>query len=322
MKLNWGILGAGWIAGDMAEVLYKSGRPAYSIANRTKANAEKLAKQYGIQKVYDDPGDIFKDENVDAIYIATPHNRHFEAIIQALKNGKHVLCEKSITLNITQLREAAELAEKNGLVLAEAMTVYHMPLYKELALRLKRGEFGRVNFINVFHGSFKEYDMSNRFFSKALAGGAILDLGVYALAFVRQFLNSSPDIVKSAAVLAPSGVDEQESIVLMNKDMQTASITLSLHSKSPKYGIVSCEKAYIEISDYQHPSDAKITYSDSGRSEIISAGEHDKALLYEIQDLEASVSGTDCTYLNYSTDVMEIMSRLRDEWGVIYPEEE
>ena len=129
--LNWAILGTGTIANEMAASMQKHGRPAYAVGNRTYEKAKAFGQKYGIQKVYADFQEMFIDPEVDIIYIATPHNKHFEFMKQALENGKHILVEKSITLNSAELDETMALAKEKGLVMAEAMTIYHMPLYKK-----------------------------------------------------------------------------------------------------------------------------------------------------------------------------------------------
>lgn len=102
---------------------------------------------------------MFSDKNVDIIYITTPHNTHIDFMMEAISNGKHILCEKSITLNSDELNKAIELAEKNNVVLAEAMTIYHMPLYKKLKEIVERGDLGEVRMIQMNFGSYKEYNM-------------------------------------------------------------------------------------------------------------------------------------------------------------------
>ena len=161
---------------------------------------------------------------------------------QALENGKHILVEKSITLNSAELDETMALAKEKGLVMAEAMTIYHMPLYKKLREILDAGTLGKVNLLTMNFGSFKEYDENNRFFNRNLAGGAMLDIGVYALSFVRWFLDSKPDQLLSQVRTASTGVDEQSGLLLTNQEGQMATVMLSLHSKQPKRGMISCER--------------------------------------------------------------------------------
>ena len=282
-----------------------------------------FAQKYGIEKVYDKIDDVFRDDNVDIIYISTPHNTHIDFLRKALKNGKHVLCEKSITLNSEELEEAIFLAEQHHVVLAEAMTIYHMPIYRQLNKVISSGRLGDLKVIQMNFGSYKEYDMTNRFFNRQLAGGALLDIGVYALSFVRWFMTSRPNQILSQVKFAPTGVDEQAGILLTNAEGEMATLTLSLHAKQPKRGTIAYDKGYIEIYEYPRGQKAVVTYTEDGHREIIEMGKTSEALMYEVLDMEEAVAGDkDEMYLHYSRDVMKIMTDLRKEWGMIYPEEE
>lgn len=320
---NWATLGCGVIANELALAMEKRGQKLYSVANRTKSKAVAFAEKYGIKKVYDSIDEVFDDPNVDIIYISTPHNTHIEYMKKALSSGKHILCEKSITLNSDELAEAVDIAEKNHLILAEAMTIYHMPLYKTLKKRIDSGDFGRLNLIQMNFGSYKEYDMNNRFFNRNLAGGALLDIGVYALSCVRWFLDSCPDEIMSQVKTAPTGVDEEAGILLKNKEQQLSTVILSLHSKQPKRATLSFDKAYVEIFEYPRGQEATVTYTVDGSTEIIKDGSTADALLYEVEDMERAVSGVcDEMHFDYTRDVMDMMTEIRSQWGLKYPEEE
>lgn len=320
-EYNWAVLGTGVIANETAAAMAKNGRRLYAVGNRTHENAVAFAEKYGIEKVYDDFNDMFTDPDIDIIYITTPHNTHIDFMKKAIENKKHILVEKSITLNSDELSEAVKLARKNDVVIGEAMTIYHMPIFKELKKILDSDELGRVNLITANFGSFKPYDMSNRFFNRNLAGGAMLDIGVYALSFVRYFFDSSPNDTLSQVKYAPTGVDEQSGLLLMNDEGQMASVMLSLHSKQPKRAMISCESGYIEIMEYPRAWEAKITDAESGESRLVKAGKNEDALWYEIEDMEKSVSGEDCMHLDYTEDVMHLMTSFRQEWNMKYPEE-
>ncbi len=321
-KFNWAILGCGNIANDFAAARIKMGEKIYSVANRTYLKATEFAKKYNIEKVYENIDDLFIDEKVDIVYIATPHNKHIEYIIKALESGKHVLCEKAITLNLAELSQAVELANSRNLILAEAMTIYNMPLYNELKKIIKSGKLGKFRLAQVNFGSFKEYDMTNRFFNMNLAGGALLDIGVYALSCVRMFMTEYPNEISSQVKFASTGADEQSSIILKNSKEEMASITLSLHAKQPKRATICYDNAYIEIFEYPRADKATITYTDDGHTEKISAGDIDNALCYEIENMENAVlNGKNTMKLDYTIDVMNIMTTLRNDWNMKYPEE-
>lgn len=321
-ELNWATLGCGVIANQLAQAMQAKGRKLYSVANRTRQKAVDFAEKYGIEKVYDNIDEVFEDENVDIIYISTPHNTHIEYLRKALKSGKNVICEKSITLNSRELDEAISLAKENDVVLAEAMTIYHMPIYKKLNEIINSGKLGELKLIQMNFGSYKPYDMNNRFFNRNLAGGAMLDIGVYAISFVRWFMSSKPHKITSQVKYAPTGVDEQASILLQNKEDEMASIILSLHAKQPKWGTISFDKGYVEIFEYPRGDEAVITYTDTGETETITFGETAKALEYEIEDMENAVQNGEDMHLSFTKDVMDIMTFIRNEWGMYYPEEE
>lgn len=323
IKLNWAVLGTGVIANQMAQALQKMGKPLYAVGNRTYEKAVEFAKRYDIQKVYLQIDDMFEDEAVDIIYITSPHNTHYGFMKKALEHGKHLLVEKSITLNSEELDGMIVLAREKHLILAEAMTIWHMPIYKKLWEIVESGELGKVQMITMNFGSFKEYDMKNRFFNMNLAGGALLDIGVYALSIVRSFMTEKPADIVSQWKPSPAGSDEQAAILLKNKDGQMATVALSLHSKQPKRAMISCEKGYIEIMEYPRADRAEIVDASTGEKKEISCGKTEDALLYEMTDMERAVESGDETemYLNYTKDVMDIMTGLRREWGLKYPEE-
>ncbi len=322
--LNWAVLGTGVIANEMAQALVKMNKRLYAVANRTHQKALDFAERYGVQKVYDQIDEVFEDEAVDIIYITSPHNTHYEFMKKALEHGKHILVEKSITLNSRELDEMIALAAEKKLVLAEAMTIWHMPIYKKLWEIVQSGQLGKVQIITMNFGSFKEYDMSNRFFNMNLAGGAMLDIGVYALSIVRSFMEEKPEDIVSQWKASPTGSDEQATILLKNKQEQMATVALSMHSKQPKRAMISCEKGYIEIMEYPRADKAVIVDAESGERTEIESGETANALYYEMMDMEQAVRSGDASnmQLQYSKDVMDIMTKLRKDWGMKYPGEQ
>ena len=322
--LNWAVLGTGVIANEMAQALVKMNKRLYAVANRTHQKALDFAEKYGVQKVYDQIDEVFEDEAVDIIYITSPHNTHYEFMKKALEHGKHILVEKSITLNSRELDEMIALAAEKKLVLAEAMTIWHMPIYKKLWEIVQSGQLGKVQIITMNFGSFKEYDMSNRFFNMNLAGGAMLDIGVYALSIVRSFMEEKPEDIVSQWKASPTGSDEQATILLKNKQEQMATVALSMHSKQPKRAMISCEKGYIEIMEYPRADKAVIVDAESGERTEIESGETANALYYEMMDMEQAVRSGDASnmQLQYSKDVMDIMTKLRKDWGMKYPGEQ
>ena len=321
--LRWAVIGCGVIANEMAQALALEGRHLAGIANRTREKAVAFAEKYGVEKVYDSYEELYADPGIDAVYITTPHNTHIDFMRACLSAGKHVLCEKSITLNSEELAEGRRLAAENGVVLMDATTILHMPLYRELVRRAKAGEFGRMNVATINFGSLREYDERSRFFSPDLAGGAMLDIGVYAFTVARIFMESQPTEIRSLMNRAPSGVDDSSAIVMRNPEGQLATFMLTLRSKQPKRAMISFDKCYIESMEYPRADAATITWVPEMRVEEVRAGERRCALAYEIADLEAAVAGDEekLGLIEIASDVMDLMTQCRRAWGVSYPEE-
>ncbi|HEE9846347.1 Gfo/Idh/MocA family oxidoreductase [Clostridium perfringens] len=318
-KLKWGILGPGNIARDFAQALNRVNGEVYAVASRNKERAEKFARENNVKKAYGSYDEIIKDKDIDVVYIATPHSNHYEYIIKSLNNNKHVLCEKAITVNERELEEALKIAREKNLVLEEAMTLFHMPLYEKVIKKINKEDLGKVNMVQVSFGSFKEYDENNRFFNLDLAGGALLDIGTYALSFARYFLSSMPEEILSTVKKAKTGVDEESGIILKTKEDEIATISLAFRSKMPKRGIVSCDNGFITIDNFPRANKATINYLD-GKVEVIECGEEEKALDYEVIFMEEKINeNKESNSIDLTYDVTKIMNKVRKDWGILYP---
>lgn len=319
-KYNWGILGTGNIAKEMGKALLEVNGEIYGAGSRSFEKVKEFAQEFKVKNIFEDCYEMLKDPNIDIIYIATPHNSHYEYLLEAVKNKKNVLCEKAITVNGKQLDEVLKIAKENNVVVAEAMTIYHMPLYKKLKEMVTSGVLGEIKMIQVNFGSYKEFDPNNRFFSKELAGGALLDIGVYAASFARFFMESKPNVVMSTVKYFETGVDEQSCILMKNDSEQMGVLSLTLRAKQPKRGVVAGEYGFIEIENYPRADKAVITYTSDGRKEEISIGETAKALNYEVIDMQSYLDGKDHSeQIKLSSDVIHLLSEVRNQWGFVYP---
>ncbi|EPD4907453.1 TPA: Gfo/Idh/MocA family oxidoreductase [Listeria innocua] len=318
-KLNWAILGPGSIAHQFAEGMQGLNREIYAVGARSLEKGQVFANQYGIEKVYDDFDAMLADPMIDVVYIATPHSNHYEFIMKSLHNGKHVLAEKAITVSSVELNEINALAKEKGLIVKEAMTIFHMPLYKKLREIVDSGVIGKLKIIQVAFGSAKEKDPKNRFYNMDLAGGALLDIGTYALSFARYFLSAAPDEVLTTMKKFETGVDEQSGILLKNKEEELAVVSLSFRAKVPKRGVIACEEGFITVDEYPRADRATVTYTATGKVEEIKAGETDKALEYEITAMEESIATGENTTYQLTNDVIAIMTDVRSQWGIKFP---
>ena len=291
----------------------------YAVAGRHMDKVLAFAEKYTVQHCYDIES-LLQDEAVDIVYIATPHTYHYDYMMKALRHGKHVLCEKAITVNHKQLQEVMQLAQEKGLIVMEAMTIFHMPVFHKARELVESGAIGKLKMLQVNFGSCKEYDVNNRFFSSELAGGALLDIGTYALSLVRWFLHEQPDTILTSMLPFETGVDEMSGIILRNSLDEMATVTLTMRAKLPKRGIIAGEDGYLEISEYPRANSFEIRYTKDGWTETIDAGVRGDALLYEVRDMEAVVSGAAENHtLQISSDVVSLMDEIRRQWGMKYP---
>lgn len=313
-KYQWGIIGLGNIAHEFAEHFDQETSELAAVASRTIDKAEAFAQLYHIPKAYGSYQEMLNDQEIDIIYIAVPNRQHSQHIMEALAANKHVLCEKAITMNKKELTEAIKLAEEKNLVLAEAMTIFNMPLYQQLRSLIDTNKLGALKMIQAPFGSYKDPDPTNRFFNPELAGGALLDIGTYAVSFARFFLSSQPEVIASTMVPFETGVDEQSVTILRNKENELATISLTFQAKMPKVGIVAFEEGYITITDYPRADRAEIIFND-GTKEWIESGSTAQAMNYEIENMVKTIKGKLPNRSLFLThDVIEILDGMQKLW--------
>lgn len=313
---NREIVGPGWIAHDMANALIQEDVGVYGVASGHYSSTKKFFEEFSIEHVYETYQAMFEDENIDIVYIATPHNSHYEIMKEALTHNKHVFCEKAITLNSMELNECVEIAKKRHLVISDGVTLFHVPLFKELKKLISSNSLGPVKMVQVNFGSFKEYDVKNRFFNPDLAGGALLDIGVHAVSFARWFMTSKPNTSLTTMTPLETGVDESSGILLQNKDMEIATISLTMRAKQPKRGLIACENGDVEVYNFPRADHATVTYTSDGHTDQITCGESSLALNYEIRDMEEYVTNLSGEQnLEYIQDVRDVLTQVQKVWG-------
>lgn len=315
-KIKWGMIGLGDIAHQFAQSFQSDKAELVAVGSRTLQKAYDFSETYTIPKAYGSYEELAYDPEIDIVYLATPNSHHKDNMMMLLKARKHILCEKAITMNKKELDDVLVYAEKQDCIVAEAMTIYHMPLFAEIKQRIRANEFGKLKMVHALFGSLKPDEPDNRFFNPELGGGALLDIGVYALSFTRYFLSSQPTDKQTLVSLHESGVDERSSFQFLNQDDELSTVSISFRSKMPKQGVIVCEDAFITIINYPRADSAVVTYPD-GTTDIIRSGEHDKALSYEINNLsETLLTGTDLTHIGLTRDVNALMDWAAHEWNM------
>ncbi|MCV9388771.1 Gfo/Idh/MocA family protein [Reichenbachiella ulvae] len=249
-KIRWGILGPGAIAQQFAhDFQFVTKGELVAVASRSKERGEAFAKEYGIPKVYNSYEALYADPEVDAIYVATPHNFHLEQSSAALKAGKAVLCEKPITINPAELEELLVVAKDTNQYLMEGMWTYFLPAIQKAQQWVDEGRIGTVHHIISDFGYPVPFDANGRMFNPDLAGGALLDMGIYTLAMNWLFLKKDPDQFHVRMSPAQTGVDEEVTMHFEYADCSSV-LTTSFRCKLPNYTHIIGEKGYISIPDF------------------------------------------------------------------------
>lgn len=263
--LRWGILAPGLIAGLFAEGLSKHTRQRITaVGSRSLSRAERFASQVGGATAYGSYAELVADPEVDVVYVASPHSEHREHALLAIAAGKHVLVEKAFTRNAAEAREVVAAARAAGVLVLEAMWTRFLPHVDVVRQLLEDGTLGEITTVMADHGQWFAADASSRLFDPALAGGALLDLGIYPVSFA-SFALGTPASVIATGKLAFTGVDGQVSTVLNAPDGAQALVNTTLFAKTPTTAAIVGTEARIEIDgDFYAPSRVSLI-SRSGR---------------------------------------------------------
>lgn len=216
-NIKWGIIGLGGIANKLAEAVKgMKGVELIAVASRSKEKSIEFGKKYDvpINKCYGSYDDIVKDDEVDVIYIAVPHTFHKDLSILCLKNGKAVLCEKPVTISEGEIKEVIKTAEENKLFFMEAMKTRFLPINRKVKEWVNEGKIGEVRLLQADFGSLVPFDADGRMFNKTLAGGALLDVGIYDISYSSFIFGNNPLDIQSSLYIGKTGVDENVSMTL------------------------------------------------------------------------------------------------------------
>lgn len=228
---NWGIIGPGRIAHRFAQgvAVIKEAR-VLAVASRDVQRAKSFAQQYDIAKSYGSYAELVADPQIDAVYIATPHRFHFEQSKLALEAGKPVLCEKPLTVNAAQAEQLFEMAEKKKLFIMEALWTRYLPIYGQVRQWLEASKIGKIDWLQSTFGFKFPRHTEGRVLNHHLAGGALLDIGIYPLAISQWVLNENPVSFKASGYIGPTRVDERIAANLEYNSGVLSQFTATLNS--------------------------------------------------------------------------------------------
>lgn len=321
--MNVALLGAGNISNSMATAvkgLEKRGEDiyGYGVAARSLDRAQSFADQYGFQKAYGSYEEMLQDPAVDLVYVATPHSMHYEHVKLCLEHGKHVLCEKAFTMTAAQAEEILKLAEEKGLLLTEAIWTRYMPSRHIINELIDSGVVGKVTSLSANLG----YALTHvpRMIRPELAGGALLDLGVYPINFACMAFGDEIADVTAACVKWETGVDAQNSITLTFPDGRMAFLYSSMLVQSDRLGVINGDKGYIEVQNINNPEEIRIFDLDRKCVRTVPIPEQINGYEYEVLACRDALKEgrIECPQMPHATTlkIMKLMDGLRKEWGI------
>lgn len=280
-KIKWGIIGLGNIANQFAnDLMLLEDAELTAVASRDLAKANDFAQKFNCTKAYDSYEALFADEEVEIIYIATPHNSHTTLSIKALENGKHVLCEKPMALSYSDAIQMIEASKKNNRFFMEAFWTRFNPSVKEVLQQVRNGVIGDIKYINAdfaFRGSETE---NQRLFDKNLGGGALFDIGVYPL-FLSYILLGKPNEIVAKAIMHKNDIDLQTSMILQYESAQSI-LYASIVSDSDMKAVIAGSKGRIELNSPWFVADGYSLFINEEKEAVISLPVLGKGYSHEI----------------------------------------
>ncbi|TKX30920.1 Gfo/Idh/MocA family protein [Campylobacter aviculae] len=315
-RKNVAFLGAGSIANKVAPMLKQAGFHPYAVGSLSRA--KDFALMHGFEKFYENYEGLLQDQNIDLVYINTPHSLHYEHIKMCLENNKNVLCEKSFTLNFKQAKELVELARIKNLLLAEGIWTRYMPYINIIKDFLAKDLIGEI--VSIEANLAYNVKHKNRITSLELGGGALLDVGVYTLNFALSFLKSEIKNILATCKKMPSGVDESNGIILEFEQGVFGFLNSSVAMISDRKGVINGTKGYICVDNINNPSLIKVYDKERKLIKECVVPSQINGFEYEFQACFEALEQNkiECDAMNHEEilKMMNLMDRVREKMGV------
>lgn len=322
--VRWGILGAGNIAHAFVnDFKWMERASLVAIASADPLRAKAFAKRYSIPEAmsYDD---LYRHKEIDAVYIATIHHLHFEQVLECLHSGKAVLCEKPITINDNQFKILANLSKQKKVFLMEAMWTYFLPAIVKAKRWIDDDRIGKIKVIQADFAYPMNRVTQAKLFDRNLAGGSLLELGIYPIALAYYFTCRDPEKIMSTANLTNSGVDEQLAMTFQYVDA-TASLFSSIVTRMTNTGRIFGEKGYIEIPDFWRAIECKLFDHQFNLIESFQDNRTSHGFIYEMQHANNCIleGEYDSPIMPHSRSysIQKSMTEIRTQIGLKYPME-
>lgn len=317
-EIKWGIVGTGNIAGSFSsDFKYTSGGKIIATASRSMEKAKQFCEEYGIDKPYGSYEELFKDPDVDVVYIATPHHLHFQNTSDALKAGKAVLCEKPITTNAGDCKKLIDIAKTSNQYLMEAMWTCFLPPIQKAMEWIKQGRIGSIKNIKADFAFKAPEDPFGRLYNPELAGGALLDIGIYPIALTWLILKQGPEKMSVFSSKAQTGVDLEETMIFEYPNAIIANLSASFALKLPWEALIAGTDGYIKIPDFFMAKECSLFHDDQLVDKFVDDREA-VGYNYEIdavqQDLMHGKKASSIVPLDFSLKLQEIMDQVKKQF--------
>ena len=324
-KVRYGILATGWIA-EMFAGAFRAVPEAELVAvgSRSLEKAREFAGRWGIERAYGSYEELAADPEIDIIYIATPHSHHYDNIMLCLSHNKSVLCEKAFTVSKAQAQRAIDEAKKRGLFLMEAMWTRFNPTILEVQRLVKEGAIGDVRAVSVVLSQHFDENDRIRLFEKSLAGGSLLDMGVYVITGASLMLGTHPKHIETAVHYGPYGTDEQVSYLFEYEDGRMATMMTGLRFLNRHYQIMGTE-GVITVPMFPKPQTATIERRDGTVITVnkpFDANGYEYELRHTVACLQQGLTESPVMTHSLTLEVMGLMDEIRRSWGFTYPQDD
>ena len=319
-----GVLGAGNISHMVAPAMVALKEiECYAVASRDLGKAKAFAEKFGFQKVYGSYEEMLRDPQVELVYIGTPHSHHYEHMMLCIEYGKSILCEKAFTMNADQARKVQKAAAEKGIFVAEAIWPRYMPSRQIISDVMNSGIIGTPNTLTA--NLSYVIGQVPRIVQPELAGGALLDIGVYGINFALMHFGTDIERVESSVKMLDSGVDAMETITIFYKDGRMAVLTHSIWCRSDRKGIIHGDKGYLVVENINNPQSLAVYDTDDN---LLATYDFSNQINgYEFQFAECAAALAEgkteapSMPMEDTVYVMEFMDNLRRQWGMVYPQE-
>ncbi len=324
-EYNWGILGPGKIAHQFAKGLSVTDKGVlFAVGSRNMERAADFARQYGASRSYGSYDDLIQDQDVDVIYVATPHHLHYEFTKKCLTAGKAVLCEKPVTINAMQFEELAALAKEKKVFYMDALWTRFLPTIMKTMEFIESGKIGELKALKADFGFKAEFDPAGRLFNPEMGGGSILDIGIYPV-FLSLLILGFPDKIKALSIIGETGVDESCSMVFSYRNGAVANLLSTFTAHTDTSAEICGTKGRICINRRWFKPSTLTLIMDGQKPEEFSFETRMNGYEYEAEEvmncLDKGLTESGLLSPGFTLQLMQLLDAVRQEAGMVYKED-